>query len=156
MTLARALPVLAALILSSCAGGAEPASGSPAPGTDYGEFASLAFEYRDGVRPGVRRATLRCPSGPGAARAGGYLASGDPAALCRRARRLGRFLAGRADPTRPCTLIYGGPQTARVRGSVGPRRVDRRLSRTDGCGVADWDRLGPLLPPVRASRMLAR
>jgi hypothetical protein len=50
-----------------------------------------------------------------------------------------------------CTEQYGGPQTAHVTGRWGGRSVDLALSRTDGCRIAQWDGLGPLLPvPVGA------
>lgn len=45
-----------------------------------------------------------------------------------------------------CTEQYGGPQTATVRGTVRGRPVDLALSRTDGCRIAQWDRLVPLVP----------
>jgi hypothetical protein len=45
-----------------------------------------------------------------------------------------------------CTQVYGGPQTARVTGRWAGQPVDLQLSRTDGCRIAQWDRLGPLLP----------
>lgn len=44
-----------------------------------------------------------------------------------------------------CTQVYGGPETATVRGTYRGAPVDLALSRTDGCRIAQWDRLGPLL-----------
>ena len=61
-------------------------------------------------------------------------------------------LAGLADPFAPlpgdvvCTEQFGGPQTARVTGRWGGAAVDLELSRADGCLIARWDGLGPLLP----------
>jgi hypothetical protein len=61
-------------------------------------------------------------------------------------------LAGLTDPFAPlpadvfCSQIFGGPQTAHVTGRWQGSSVDLRLSRTDGCRTAQWDRLGPLLP----------
>jgi hypothetical protein len=61
-------------------------------------------------------------------------------------------LRGMADPFAPipddmvCTQQYGGPQTASVTGRWAGRPVDLALSRVDGCTIAQWDGLGPLLP----------
>lgn len=44
-----------------------------------------------------------------------------------------------------CAEVYGGPETATVRGTVRGRPVDLALSRTDACRTAQWDRLAPLL-----------
>jgi hypothetical protein len=44
-----------------------------------------------------------------------------------------------------CTQQYGGPETARVTGLWGGEPVDLALSRTDGCRIAQWEALGPLL-----------
>ena len=61
-------------------------------------------------------------------------------------------LTGLEDPFAPlpddaiCTEQYGGPQTARVSGRWQGAAVDLELSRTDGCRIAQWDGLGPLLP----------
>jgi len=69
----------------------------------------------------------------------------DPAAACAQ-------LAGRPDPFAElaagtmCTQQFGGPQTAHVTGTWAGEPVDLRLSRTDGCRIAQWDRLGALLP----------
>lgn len=44
-------------------------------------------------------------------------------------------------PDTICTQIYGGPQTARVRGRVDGRPVDTRFSRANGCEIHRWDQL---------------
>jgi hypothetical protein len=44
-----------------------------------------------------------------------------------------------------CTEIYGGPATARVRGTLNGESVDARLSRTNGCEIARWGRNAALL-----------
>jgi hypothetical protein len=41
-----------------------------------------------------------------------------------------------------CTDIYGGPQTATVKGTYEGDRVDAEFNRTDGCEVDRWDKLG--------------
>jgi hypothetical protein len=41
--------------------------------------------------------------------------------------------------TTPCTAIYGGPDVARVTGTIDGERVDERFSREDGCQIARWD-----------------
>ena len=43
------------------------------------------------------------------------------------------------------TMIYGGPQTATVRGTWRGRPVDAEFSRVDGAQMHRWDRLAPLL-----------
>lgn len=92
----------------------------------------------------VRRATLTCEAetagGTGflRRRAGRH---------CESARALADLLATAPDHGRPCTEIYGGPLTAHVRGSIGPHKIDRHLTRKDGCEIADWDKAAPLLAP---------
>jgi hypothetical protein len=49
-----------------------------------------------------------------------------------------------------CTQIYGGPQTARITGRVGARRINRKLSRTNGCRIGEWSRMAPLVPAPRS------
>lgn len=43
-----------------------------------------------------------------------------------------------------CSMIYGGPETARVTGTVGSTRVKGAFSKTDGCQVARWQAALPL------------
>ena len=47
-----------------------------------------------------------------------------------------------------CTEIYGGPQRARVVGTVAASRIWATFTRTNGCQIDRWKRLSPwLLPP---------
>jgi LysM repeat protein len=55
---------------------------------------------------------------------------------------------------RLCSDQYGGPQVARIRGTVGTRRVAVTITRADGCGIEEWNRLAALLgDPERRGAM---
>ncbi|MER7489429.1 SSI family serine proteinase inhibitor [Streptomyces sp. NPDC126497] len=78
----------------------------------------------------------------------------DPAGACAavdRNTRWGRDAFAPAPRDAVCTLQYGGPATARVTGTWAGRPVDATYSRTNGCEIARWDRLVPLLPGARAA-----
>ena len=48
-------------------------------------------------------------------------------------------------PPRLCTQQYGGPQVAIVTGRYRGREVHSEFSRTDGCEIARWRAMAPLL-----------
>ena len=52
-----------------------------------------------------------------------------------------------------CTEQYGGPDVARVVGTLDDQPVDTTFDRANGCGIDDWDRLmaGVLPTPVGIS-----
>ncbi|MEW2114577.1 SSI family serine proteinase inhibitor [Streptomyces sp. NPDC005474] len=52
-------------------------------------------------------------------------------------------------PDSVCTMVYGGPATAHVTGTWAGRAVDATFDRSNGCQMARWDRLVPLLPDLR-------
>jgi hypothetical protein len=110
---------------------------------------TLTVRYSDGSAA-EHVAHLRCRRD--SARADGFLSDVGARAACRHARKSAAFLAARASATRICTQIYGGPQHARITGTIGARRIDRRFARTDGCAIGDWTRAVPLVPRVRAGR----
>lgn len=107
------------------------------------EPVNLRITVDDGAGT-VREATLKCK---GDSASGTGFLSRDASKHCANARDLADFLAGRPDRGRPCTQIYGGPQKAHVLGMIGTRAINRRLTRRDGCEIADWDRAEPLLAP---------
>ncbi|MGH2922070.1 MAG: SSI family serine proteinase inhibitor, partial [Gaiellaceae bacterium] len=69
------------------------------------------------------------------------------ARACRRLEAFDRPFAPTPKNT-ACTLVYGGPQTAQVRGTFEGRRVNARFSRRNGCEIARWNRVRFLFPGV--------
>jgi hypothetical protein len=137
MRIAARLAVASPLCVSALAGlGPSAQALSQAP-------VSLTIAADDGAGH-VQRASLTCRGTT--ATATGFLRY-RPVSACARARLLSGLLTSGPPAGRMCTQIYGGPQTALVRGTVGTRRVYRRFARRDGCEIGDWRRMGPLLPP---------
>ena len=84
--------------------------------------------------------TLRCYP------AGGSLAR--PPRACRKLAAGGAKLFASFPPDGVCTEIYGGPQRARIVGTVAGKRIWTTLTRTNGCEISRWARVSPwLLPP---------
>jgi subtilisin inhibitor-like len=81
--------------------------------------------------------TLRC------APAGGTLPAATNA--CRRLAALQRPFAP-VPPGTVCAQIYGGPQTALVRGTYRGKRVWTFFRRRDSCEIARWKRVKFLFP----------
>jgi hypothetical protein len=54
-------------------------------------------------------------------------------------------------PDRICTQQYGGPQVAVVKGWFRGRKVLSHFSRTDGCEIARWRSMTPLLGGMEGS-----
>ncbi len=49
------------------------------------------------------------------------------------------------DPGQACTQIYGGPETATIRGTWNGQPVDASFARNDGCEIARWDAVVEIL-----------
>ena len=135
------LPALAlALCLPACA--ARPADTVPEGGAATGGITptdgDLTVELDRGDGSVVQRWTLLCGVTP----QGTHPAAHEACA----------HLRGMDDPFAPipddmmCTQEYGGPQTAHITGRWAGEPVDLRLARNDGCRIAQWKGLGPLLP----------
>lgn len=133
MRLCRVLLLPPALLMTGCPG-AHDAAGPDAAGPARTD---LVVEVRLGPGAAPTRTRLTCDP-PGGDHP-------DPAAAC-------ADLAREPEPFAPlppdvlCAEIYGGPETATVTGTYAGRPVALELSRTDGCRIAQWDRLGALLP----------
>jgi hypothetical protein len=77
----------------------------------------------------------------------------DPAGACAavdRTTRWGEDAFAPAPRDAVCTMQYGGPATARITGTWAGRPVDATYDRANGCAIARWDRLVPLLPEPRS------
>ena len=118
-------------LLVGCGGSDSVSTSPPGPTTSL----QVVHSSDDGAAP--QRWTLTCEP------AGGD--HPDAEAAC-------RDLAAEPEPFAPipadavCTEIYGGPQTATVRGTYRGSPVDLELSRINGCFIAQWERVGALLP----------
>ncbi|NEA44140.1 SSI family serine proteinase inhibitor [Streptomyces sp. SID11385] len=134
-----------ALLLAGCllglgagAGPATALSAVPAPGPLRGD--RLVVEVK-GDGGSVTRYELRChPTG------GDHP---DAEAACARLDEVtvwGRDTFAPVPSDAICTMQYGGPGTAHVSGEWAGRPVDTTFTRTNGCEIARWDRLVPLLP----------
>lgn len=67
---------------------------------------------------------------------------------CRRLAKGGAKLFAPLPPGIVCTQIYGGPQKARVVGTVSGKRIWVTFTRTNGCEIGRWNRVSPwLFPP---------
>jgi hypothetical protein len=47
-----------------------------------------------------------------------------------------------------CTMVHGGPATARITGIWHGRSVNAHFDRSNGCEMSRWDRLVPALPAL--------
>lgn len=119
----RLLPVVLALVLAGCGGDDEQAAQPAAPAD------AVQVEV---THAGAGNGVFRCGDG------------------CDR-QQLAAALKRSRDKVRACTEIYGGPETARVTGTLDGRRVDASITRNDGCGIADYEAVFAALgvdPPI--------
>lgn len=75
----------------------------------------------------------------------------DAAGACRvldENTRWGRDPFAPVAPGTVCTMVHGGPATARITGTWAGRPVDATYDREDGCRIARWDHMVPLLPRI--------
>jgi hypothetical protein len=123
----------------------DPGGAPTAPSDPVAAELTITATLDDGAEE--RRVVLTCP------------ADDSTAALWPGGAVVAEACAALADPEvldalRPppadqvCTEVYGGPEVATVTGTVAGAPVDARVDRTNGCGIARWDVLAPLLPPL--------
>ena len=128
----RALVLVAAgLVIAGC--GSEPSGAAGAPAEDY---LQIIVGSSDAVE--ITTYGLSCDGAPSGSHP-------EPDAACAHLDGMDDAFAPLPDDV-ACTEQYGGPQTADVIGRWDGEAVDVGLSRTDGCRIAQWDALGPLLP----------
>jgi len=138
LTLAAALPLLAACAGGGAAGGEDTVTVEPGGTAPSGAGTELTIELDESGTGETSTFHLTCdPAGgdhPDAEAACQALADAGGAAA---------FTPVAADMM--CTQIYGGPQTARVIGTVDGQQVEGDFKRTDGCEIGRWDAIAPLL-----------
>lgn len=94
--------------------------------------------------PGAPEYSFRLEASGGTVRSGSTLP--DPAAALEAVERFGEdIFFPKPGPPKLCTQQYGGPQVAVVTGWFLGRKVHSQFSRTDGCEIARWRAMAPLL-----------
>jgi hypothetical protein len=126
------LALICAAALAAC--GSEQAG---APGTG-GELANLVVSVDDDGASGpdaARQLAVECTTGT-------------ESAACNAAAGVSEGDLAPTAGDRACTQVYGGPQTASIRGTLHGDAVDASFSRINGCEIARWEQVQPLLGEV--------
>jgi hypothetical protein len=127
----RVLLLVPLLLLAACSAGGEDSLATSPPASP------LTVRYDPGEGGTVQTWRLDC--------AGGDSDHPDAEAAC-------AALEALDDPFAPlpedmaCTEQYGGPQQASISGAWKGAEVDLEVHRRNGCEIAQWDSLVPLLP----------
>jgi Subtilisin inhibitor-like len=127
--------VLAAGALLAACGGESGGDGGGSGGSDS-PTTRIQVEYWSTAGSTPISATLTC---------------GPPGGTHLRAKEACSALGQHSDSFAPvpedvaCTEIYGGPETATVSGILDGQRVQAQFNRSNGCEIARWDALAPLL-----------
>lgn len=133
-----ALLALVALVLAACGqdddGGGTGADSGDDVGSGAAASTSLTIEVRADADAEPTTLTLTCDP------VGGDHPQAEEA--CAALADAGADVFEPVPADQACTMIYGGPQTARVTGTLDGAEVDASFSRTDGCEVDRWERLG--------------
>lgn len=141
------------LVLAAGCGDDTAVPDTSAPTTSAAPAASdavLDIEAGSDELPDTRRASVRAVDGT--VEVDGYIDDRDAVArVLTDAAAIGRLVDGPATDV-ACTEQYGGPDVAHVTGTIDGRAVDTRFDRADGCGIADWELVQPILPlPIWSS-----
>ena len=133
--LAPALLAAAALFLAAC-GSDDPTT--PATGGSSDQLADLVVtvDADGGEGQPAKELQVSCkePTDSDACGAAAGISKAD--------------LAPTADDV-ACTQQFGGPETATIKGTIRGEAIDASFSRTDGCEIARWDKVKPLLDQVK-------
>jgi hypothetical protein len=127
---AAAIAVAALLVTIGGCGKSEPSSS--ASGDVPKTSLTITLVSDEGVDPKVT--TLTCDP------AGGN--NPQPAQACAALKKAGAEVFKPVPKSQVCSMLYGGPQTASVRGSYEGKHVNATFKRTNGCETDRWEKLG--------------
>jgi hypothetical protein len=134
----HALALLAAAALAFAACGSDDEPTTPATGGGSDELASLVVTIDpDGEEAqSAKSMELNCkaPTDSDACGAAAGISAAD--------------LASTPNDV-ACTQQFGGPETATIKGTLRGEPVEASFARSDGCEIARWDKVKPLLDQVK-------
>lgn len=130
-----ATAAVAVAVLSACGSDAS-SDGTPPTTSDAPAAAGTSLTIEVTASEGAEPRTYRLTCDP---------AGGDhpqPQQACDAIASAGADIFEPVAADQACTMIYGGPQTATIRGTYDGQDVDATFDRADGCETERWDRLG--------------
>jgi hypothetical protein len=101
-------------------------------GSSVGTSLKISVAADDGATPKVM--TLKCDPAGGS--------QPQPAQACAALAKAGAKVFKPVPKSQVCSMLYGGPQTAKVTGKYEGKAVDAIFKRTNGCEVDRWEKLG--------------
>jgi hypothetical protein len=119
------------LALALVAGCGEEDEEPAAPAGSLADLTVVLDPDGEGAKP-PREATVRCEAP-------------EDSDVCRAVARLQPEAFEPTPGNVACTQQYGGPQTATVKGTLRGEPVDAQFSRVNGCEIARWQEVAPLL-----------
>jgi Subtilisin inhibitor-like len=129
----QALLAACVLALAACGGSADEPPANAAATTD------LEIEvYPEGAGGPFAKHELRCDP------AGGTLA--DVESACAQLAGIGPEAFDPVPADAMCTEQFGGPQFAKVNGTLRGETIGAQFTRVNGCEIARWDELAFLFP----------
>ena len=139
---------LVAAVAASCGESTTPADTSAVASTLPSNVpTSLTITVGTAEKPNLATATLEIAA-DGTASGSGFLSAprraAEAAALLENPAAAKRLREG-PPPGQACTEIYGGPDTATIRGTFQGGAVAQDFHRNNGCGIADWELFVPML-----------
>lgn len=123
----------------------EPSPGNGEPGSSGEPATDLAIRLDPGTGGEVTEWTVTCDPADGSI--------DDPGAACETLDALSPSDVAPVPKDARCTMIYGGPQTATITGHWDGTKVDLSFSRQNGCEIARWNKMDPILPASDGSEV---
>lgn len=124
----------ASTIPTSASAGPTPPSGSANLPPGWPETA-LTILFRKAPDAAELNLSIRCQG----SHIAGETTISDPDAACVELDASGPAAFSPSVPDRKCTMQLGGPQTARVFGTLKGKPVDKTFDQSNGCAIADWN-----------------
>jgi hypothetical protein len=126
----RAIMLVAAVLLFAGCGSDEP--------TQSSDLANLTVTVdQDGDDTGAPPKELKLTC-----------ASASDSDACKAADALTKQDLAPTPSNQACTQIFGGPETATIKGTLHGETIDATFSRSDGCEIDRWKNVEPLLAHV--------
>lgn len=127
---------IAVVALTACGAGDDTVVATPLPSPVPAQsLVTITFDAGDGTP--AQEWTLTCEP-PGGTHP-------QPEAACAALADLDPTVFDPVPPDQACTMIFGGPETATIRGTWNGAEIDASFSQQNGCEIARWEAISGVL-----------